>query len=175
MQYNMSQRKHCETFCFLEILGNISMPESLTTQESTCVSRVDSPCLSTKHLCLVSWKTWLKTACLSTGSTDTWGNITCGVLWGRTGVVSIFLEPQFPWSQVDFCKTPQKQIESSLSHCILPLPVFSSPPLHLHARIGKTSAYRDSYVFTDFLKRSDKTSGPSHSKIRIMEVTEIRT
>lgn len=43
-QNNLSQREHCKAFCFLEMLGNISVSKTVTVQEEyTHIQDADSP------------------------------------------------------------------------------------------------------------------------------------
>lgn len=88
MQNNLSRREHREAFCFLEMPRSISMSESLTMQEEyTHIQKADSPCLTTCHLCFVTWHMWLKRVRLSSGGTNILGNIPCRALGDRAGVV----------------------------------------------------------------------------------------
>lgn len=129
MQNNLSQREHCEAFCFLEMLGSISMPETLTIQEDyTHIQKAHSPCLTTCHLCFVTWHMWLKRACLPSGGTNILGNIPWRTLGNRAEVASILLWQQFLWLNVGLCKSPSEAERR------YPLP-FHTLILHPHIRI----------------------------------------
>lgn len=103
MQNNLSQRENHEAFCFLETVRSISMSETLLIQEEyTHIQQVDSPCLTTCHLCSVTWHMWLKRVYVPSSGTNILGNIHCRALGDTAGVVSVFLQPQLAFARVSF-------------------------------------------------------------------------